>query len=358
MQILFYACFTGVESARILSYAGQVKQMQFADILGQNTAIHIIKQAIRNRHVAHAYLFSGPEGVGKRSVATAMAQFLNCSNPNLQDLDSCGHCPSCIQAKAGSQPDILYLAPDDMGSIKIEPVRNLISRLSLQSYESVYKIAIIDDAHTMTTEAANALLKTLEEPADNTVFILVSSQFQNLPETILSRCQQVVFQPLAMPVLKELLVRLHPEHRSRIGIVAALSQGSLSMAIDLLADEEFSALRQEFYEILLNLSDKSISDLILWCDKWKKNRKSVHDLLELGQIWYHDLLALSITGQTDPLVNQDYLAELSRMSPDSGVLLQVLDIFQTGVTQLTEHNATPELVLNVVLLKTRQVLSA
>lgn len=332
--------------------------MRFSDIQGQDTALHILKQAIRNHHVAHAYLFTGPEGVGKRSAALAMAQYLNCTNPNEAMVDSCGVCPSCQQVAAGSQPDILWLAPDDMGSIKIEPVRNLISRLALQSYESTYKVAIIDNAHTMTNEAANALLKTLEEPADNTVFFLISSQFQNLPETILSRCQQVVFQPLTLAVLKDLLQEKHPEHRSRIGVAAALAQGSMSMAEDLLADEEFSTVRQEFCELLLNLSHKSASDILLWCEKWKKNRNTVLDLLELGQIWYHDLMVLSLTGDTAGLVNQDYLAELSRLSPDTEAVLSVLEYFQTGVTQLTEHYATPELVLNVVLLKTRQALNA
>ena len=166
--------------------------MQFSEIKGQEQAIHIIERAIQTQHIAHAYLFTGPEGVGKKKAALAMAQYLNCTGKAPESMQSCGSCPSCIQAQTGSQPDIIVLEPDG-ASIKIEQIRALLSKVSLRNYDSVYKVILINDAHLMTEQAANCLLKTLEEPTDNTVFILITSQIQNLPITILSRCQQIQF---------------------------------------------------------------------------------------------------------------------------------------------------------------------
>ncbi|MBO5366939.1 MAG: DNA polymerase III subunit delta', partial [Peptococcaceae bacterium] len=207
--------------------------MQFSEIKGQEQAIHILQRAIHTQHIAHAYLFTGPEGVGKKKTALAMAQYLNCSHPNTETLESCEHCPSCLQTVSGSQPDCILLEAE--GSIKIEQIRTLLTKVSLRNYGSTYKIIIINDAHLMTEQAANCLLKTLEEPTGNTVFFLITSQVQNLPITILSRCQQIQFHALPSTLVQELLGTLYPAQQSRIGLVSALAKGSMRTAEDLLA---------------------------------------------------------------------------------------------------------------------------
>ena len=135
--------------------------MRFSDIQGQDKAIHILQRAIQNQHIAHAYLFTGPEGVGKKNTALALAQSLNCEAADPQTFSSCGQCASCVQIDCGSHPDLIFLEPDG-NSIKIEQIRNLLSKISLRNYESTYKVAIINDAHLMTEQAANCLLKTGE----------------------------------------------------------------------------------------------------------------------------------------------------------------------------------------------------
>ncbi len=329
--------------------------MRFSDIQGQDKAIHILQRAIQNQHIAHAYLFTGPEGVGKKNTALALAQYLNCEAADPQTFSSCGQCASCVQIDCGSHPDLIFLEPDG-NSIKIEQIRNLLSKISLRNYESTYKVAIINDAHLMTEQAANCLLKTLEEPTDNTVFILVTSQVQNLPITILSRCQQVQFNVLPSAVIQDILQRLHPERQSQIGLASALSQGSVSTAEVLLANEEIAAARQDFYRLLNQLEQFNPADIILWCEQWDKNKKMVRSLLELAQLWYHDLLILRTTGRLELLVNQDYLAQLKAQQQEPQTLLQVLQYFQTAISQL-ESNASPRLVLEVVLLKTKTIFS-
>lgn len=324
--------------------------MQFSEIQGQTQAIQILKRAIDTRHISHAYLFTGPEGVGKKKTALAMAQYLNCSNPSIETLESCEQCPSCIQAQTGSQPDILLLEPDG-NSIKIEQIRTLLAKVSLRNYDSAYKIVILNDAHRMTEQAANCLLKTLEEPNENTIFLLITSQVQNLPITILSRCQQIQFQALSPTLIVELLTELYPEKQSRIGLVSALAKGSMQTAADLLANEELAQTRQEFYQLLAKLDTVRPAQIIHWCEPWEKNKNMVKTLLELGQIWYHDVLVSTIGGDYALCVNQDYIVELRTQQKTPEQLLAILQFFRTAAEQL-EANTPPRLVLEVVLLKT------
>lgn len=330
--------------------------MQFSEIQGQEKAIHILQCAIQNSHIAHAYLFTGPEGVGKKQTALALAQYLNCTSPDLQTFVSCGRCPSCIQSISGSHPDLLILEPDG-NSIKIEQIRTLLSKVSLRSYENTYKVVLINDAHLMTEQAANCLLKTLEEPTDNTVFLLITSQVQNLPVTILSRCQQISFNLLSPSMIQDILQKLHPERQSQIGLVTALAKGSVSTAENLLANEEIAEARQDFYNLLIRLAQSSPAQIIGWCEQWDKNKKMVKALLELGQLWYHDALMITTAGQIQLLVNQDYLAPLKSQKITPQHLLQILQYFQTGMAQL-ESNASPRLVLEITLLKTQTALTA
>lgn len=327
--------------------------MQFTDILGQEQALHILCQAISHHQVAHAYLFSGPEGVGKKKTALALAQYLNCAQPDKQ-LNSCGVCPSCVQAASGNYPDLFLVEPDG-ATIKIEQIRSLLNKLSLRSYAGGYQIVIIDQAHTMTEQAANCLLKTLEEPPANTVFCLITSQSAMLPITIISRCQQLQFHPLAPEVVRQVLQTKYPEKQSRIGLVTALAKGSLYTAEEILNNEEFTEARTNFYELLARLTSLTPADILLWCEQWDKNRKMVAVLLELCQLWYHDALLLTTAKKQDLLINQDYLAAFGQLKLTPAQALQILEACQTAVRQL-DSNATPRLTLSVLLLKIQTIL--
>ena len=209
----------------------------------------------------------------------------------------------------------------------------------------------------MTEQAANCLLKTLEEPTDNTIFILVTAKVQNLPITILSRCQQIQFQALSPALIQEILQQLYPQRQSQIGLMAALAKGSVHTAEELLANEEISLARQEFYQLLTNLATVTPAQIISWCQQWDKNKKMVKALLELAQLWFHDLLLSTTSGQWQLILNQDYLAQLKSQQIRPEQLLKILQYFQTGMSQL-ESNASPRLVLEIALLKTQAAFAA
>src|SRR5262249_5508659 len=219
--------------------------MSFESVLGQGHAVGILRAALQSGEIHHAYLFSGPTGVGKELAAVAFAQALICQEkPNL----GCGKCSACLRTAKHAHPDVLWLmAEDEMiarglagrsdfasipsREIKIEQIRSFQERIGLRALEGTRKIAIVVAAEQMNPQAQNALLKTLEEPPADTVLVLLTSAADHLLPTVRSRCSKVVFVPLPVALIADQVRRqrgLDPETSS---LLAALSRGSLSRAL-------------------------------------------------------------------------------------------------------------------------------
>jgi DNA polymerase-3 subunit delta' len=176
--------------------------MSFKDIKGQDKPIEILKNYIKSSKLAGTYLFLGEEGIGKYLIARTLAKAVNCLS---EKIDSCDSCSSCLKIGKNQHPDIHFIEPEPSDAIKIEHIRDLKKDINLRPYEAKQKVFIINDAHRLTAEAANALLKTLEEPPANSLIILVSSKVTLLFKTIISRCKIIRFYPLERPLLKEIL---------------------------------------------------------------------------------------------------------------------------------------------------------
>jgi DNA polymerase III subunit delta' len=215
--------------------------MSFDNIKGQDRAIGFLRCAIQNNRVGHAYVFFGPEGVGKRLTAVNFAKALNCAAPkdggpcdpstgsgsHPKPVAGCDECISCRKIDAMNHPDFIVLSPEkDSALIKIDAVRELARDISLKPYEARKKVYIIDDAALMKHEAQNALLKTLEEPVTDSVLILVTGDISRLFSTIRSRAQEVRFFPLAADEVKEVLIGVHGIEKTRAHILAHISSGT------------------------------------------------------------------------------------------------------------------------------------
>src|SRR5687768_16197305 len=190
----------------------------------------------------HALLFAGPPGVGKLTQARSVAMRLSCASPS--GAEPCGACVSCHKIATGVHPDFAVLRPQGAGQvIAIGEIRDLAARLAYPPHEGAARVVVLDDADRLTVEAANAFLKTLEEPPPRTHFVLVSSAPDRLPATIMSRCQRVLFLPLAPPVLAEILAAagVAPE---RAAAVASLAGGSASRALALAQGDEIEKRRE------------------------------------------------------------------------------------------------------------------
>jgi DNA polymerase-3 subunit delta' len=295
----------------------------FKEIRGQQRAIVFLRGIITNKRVASAYLFTGIQGIGKTTTALAFALLLNCMDPAAEE--ACTRCESCKKLLDGNHPDLLIIEPDqEKKVIRIDQIREIERYLAFPPVFGRYRIIIIDPAENMSDEAANAFLKTLEEPPPCTIFILNVRETGELPPTIVSRCQKVPFKPLPTEVIVDWLVSEGNVSRERAAIVARLSEGSLGRAISLANDELF-AERAQWLDMLHRVVSGSLDTLLELAQKCSgldkraasgKGSKDSRIALMLGiwKSWYRDLLLIKLGGSWDLVFNSDFGGHLKEAS--------------------------------------------
>jgi DNA polymerase-3 subunit delta' len=215
--------------------------MPFRDITGHRQLLELIARAVVRGTLPPSLIFAGPEGVGKRMAAVALAQFLNC--PNRSDDDSCGTCASCTRIVRRVHADVLILEAGDTGAIRIDQIRDAIERAAYRPFEGRRRVVIIDDADAVNLEAQNALLKTLEEPPAASTFVLVTSRPDVLLPTVRSRCQRLRFGRLSPADVAAVLMGEHKYAATDAHAAASLSDGSVGLALEG-GSEEFVEARE------------------------------------------------------------------------------------------------------------------
>jgi DNA polymerase-3 subunit delta' len=331
--------------------------MSFADIKGQELAVKLLKRANSSGRMAHSYLFYGPQGVGKEFTAREFAKVLNCTE---KKGDSCDKCSSCIRIGQSKHPDIIWVYPGGKSRvIKIEQVRKLQDFLAWRPYEGKIKVCVIVDAHTLKVEASNALLKTLEEPPNNSVLILVTDSPELLLPTIRSRMQGVQFFGLKESEVADILERKFGLDDDEAFRLSELSAGSISRAM-IFKDENILAQRRSLLDMLAegslygmkNAEDKIkeiqdnleqfkedlIAKLAKEHPKTESNeekmnvdesldldqdedafvsgeyRRRVQDTLSLILSWYRDILVYKATKKEKIILNKDYKEKIKYWS--------------------------------------------
>ena len=263
----------------------------FKDILGQDSAVSFLAGRVKSGRLANAYLFHGPGGVGKRLAAVCFAKAINClSRDTANDradssdpADGCGICPACKKIEAMNHPDVRVVSSgSDGSSVKIDDVRAVIADIGLKPYEARMKVYIIDGADNLTEEAANALLKTIEEPAGDSLLVLISESPRRLLPTVRSRCQNVRFFPMGANIVKDILVGRHGIDADIAHILAGITCGSPGEALKLKDDDLFD--RRE--RVIKALSSGALPEL----EFDKRSRSELRALLNIMMIWYRDIL--------------------------------------------------------------------
>lgn len=317
----------------------------FSRVLGHQRQKDLLQRAVSSKRLPHAYLFEGPEGIGKRLVALALTKILFCVNGN-----SCGDCPACHKVDHHNHPDLHQLCQDG-SSIKIEQIRALQKELSYRPLEAPYKVCIIDGAEKMNPAAANALLKTLEEPRSQTLLILLTPTPDAVLPTIRSRCQRLPFSRIPRERLQEVLVEQLNIEDAQAHILATLSEGSFKKALG--KDRElYLQRRRELLKNLASLSPGSIIPLLNLAQKFAEEKELLFDILEIIQAFYRDVLLLQHGRPVDDLVNVDMLETLQSVSRRENVssLLGKLNALMTSRRHL-ERNVNRQLAMEVLLLR-------
>lgn len=318
----------------------------WATVVGQETAVERLRRAVESDRVAHAYAFLGPSGVGRRLVALGLAQAVLCPRRG------CGACRVCRRVAAGQHPDCQVIAPQPPPEnpraqpvVRIEQIRQLIHAAALAPLEGPRKVFVLDDAERLTLPAAQALLKTLEEPPPRTLLVLVVAHARALPPTVLSRCQPVRFRPLP-PAAAARVLETQGVAPEAAQLLARLCQGR----VGLVAGRDPDALRAErtgALELLRLPPDRVLARL----DEAAPDRATVAACLEVYRLWLRDLVCVAAGAPASLLVHADRepeLRALARTAPPETWLAAMDAVREAG--QAMDANVSPRLTLERVLL--------
>ena len=285
--------------------------MGFSEIIGQQRSLEILRSALGNGRLHHAYLFVGPEGVGKRTLAVALAKALHCEEAAK---DFCGGCAACARIQNGNHPDVRVVEIlAGKKEISIQQVREVERDLNFRSFSGKRKIAIIDPATSMNLSAQNALLKTLEEPPQESLLILIAANAGGLLPTLRSRCLRVSFGPLGRDEIARHLMGKEGVEQADARLRAALSMGSLGAAVRL-DNAEFLERRRSWAEKISSLTSGNYLAASAAAEAIASNKEEALQFLEWAETWYRDLLIHTVTDDSTETVNVDMLVQIESQS--------------------------------------------
>jgi DNA polymerase-3 subunit delta' len=276
-----------------------------SDIAGHAAQLATLRQALERNRLHHAYVFVGPEGIGKRTIALALAKAVHCRETSS---DFCGACPSCINIENRNHPDVRLVEPlAGKKEISIEQVRTLEKELNYRAFSGKRKLAIIDPAELMNLSAQNALLKTLEEPPAGSVLILIASSAGGLLPTVLSRCLRLAFSPVNEAEMTRYLVERRSMSAERARAMAAVSLGSFGRALN----EEIEELAEKRTVWIEALSAAKIPGAwAAFAEELAKDRGETLHFLDWLADWYRDVLVYRATDGAGELYNRDLMEKL------------------------------------------------
>jgi DNA polymerase-3 subunit delta' len=324
--------------------------MPFSQIVGQDRAIRSLRSSLRKGAISHAYLFFGPEGIGKKLTAFGLAKAVNC----LQQVeDFCGSCDACRRIEKGLHPDFFFVEPEGV-NVKVDQLRDLQSSIRYRPYLAKKKVCIIDQAERMTSSAANSILKTLEEPPLDTIIILVSSSLEQILPTIRSRCRTIQFSPLLIRDLERLITEKMALPPEKARVLAILAAGSIGRAqvLDLATLQE---KREELFKLMKGLSSSSAIEVLFNQAKKLadgKNPDDLHQFLDLWVYWYHDLWKYQISGDEKNLINIDQIENIRQQSRKlpSHQIEKNIQLIEDTCTAL-QRNANKQLALEAMMMR-------
>jgi DNA polymerase-3 subunit delta' len=323
--------------------------MGLSEIVGHEKQLETLRRSLLDGRLHHAYLFVGPDGIGKRTLALALAQTIHCAE---LESDFCGRCGVCRAVQTGNHADVRVVEPlSNKKDISIQQVRDLEKALSLRSFSGRQKLAIIDPATLMNWPAQNALLKTLEEPPQGCILILIASNAGGLLPTVRSRALALSFAPLPRQQMVSFLISSKGKTKEQAEFLAALTMGSLG-AVSKFEKEKMNEKRLDWMKTLVSLRVGDYRAALNAAEALAGNREETLKFLEWAGLWYRDLLNFRIAHAADKILNMDMLAQIEEHSAriEEDDLFSLLS--KTGeASQLIQRNVNRRMVLEDLLLR-------
>ncbi len=324
------------------------------NIVGHEHSINILRRALAAQRVRHAYLFTGPEHIGKALLAQRFAQALLCTggpDPYVAPQNPCNACLSCRKVMHGNHPDVHYIArPPDKQFILIEQIRALQSDAARKALEGRRNIFIIQGMHEMNVQAANCFLKTLEEPEPGVVLLLTAPDPRLLLPTVLSRVQQVPMQLLTTMQIKTALEQGWQVESEQASLIAALAAGRMGWAVQAVEDEDMLAERQAQLETLTKLPGAGIVERFEVAQRLSADSDKVRGILELWLLWWRDMV-LAANNCLDLIITVDMRGLLQKQAAKLGAVesrRMVRAIL--GTLEALEQNVNARVALEVLML--------
>lgn len=318
----------------------------FDEILGQEPIKAYMKNVLLRHQVSHAYIISGEKGMGKRMLANALAMALLCDEGSGE---ACGVCHSCLQFVTGNHPDVTWVT-HEKASIGVDEIRDqLVEPMLIKPYHSQHKIYIVDEAELLTVQAQNALLKTIEEPPEYGVVMLLTTNPDAFLQTIRSRCTMLKMMPLNEALIRTILTERGVDTEQTVRC-AAFSRGNLGKAIELSGSEEFREMYGLLVRMLSKVDQAELSEIMNFIKELKENELDNASTLDFIELWYRDVLLYKATGADDRLVfcgERDVIRNISgKLGYRQGEkILEAIGQARTRLAANVNFETTMELVL-------------
>lgn len=284
--------------------------MDYKEIIGHERIIQSLKALVQKGTISHSFLFEGEEGLGKKMTAKAFSKTILCKEHSNKP---CNICSSCIKFDTGNHPDFRLLEPEK-GLIKKGDIEDLIKDVATAPFESKRKVFIINDCHKMNREAMNSLLKTLEEPPEYIVIILITSSANNLLPTILSRTMNIKFYPVENEKVVDYLIHNLNRSEMEAKFIAEFTKGSIGKSIEISSSDEFFTKRDEVIEIIDNLVMGDKVRAFESKDFFLENKENIDEVLDLFLFWFRDLNIYKFLGDSNLIINKDKMTILAKES--------------------------------------------
>ena len=285
----------------------------FKDIIGQDNIKKHLQEGITKGKLSHAYIINGETGSGRHLIASALTKALLCENRTPEG-DACGVCKSCMQVDSGNHPDLHFIT-HEKATISVEDIRTgLINDIEIKPYSSSHKIYVIPDANKMTEAAQNALLKTIEEPPEYAMIILLTENYETLLETIRSRCIILNTRPLGKEEITQYLIKNLQMEPDRASIAAGFCQGNVGKAIHFASSDDFQEMKTDTLNLLKKIDEMDITEVMTLIRELSTRKGRINEYLDLMLLWFRDILMFKVTKDANILLYREEYNNISKQA--------------------------------------------